>query len=411
MGSEASRTGVEGRMLELAGRLVEVEAPAHWSNARLEAWLDWAGGRPDLEAAILEYAYSVTAQAHAKDLIKDLRGRTRFRMDLTEAMLQGALAFAPGGGRPEVIEAGPALDAFVARHRGREAARAAAAALQSRLQAVMDAILRCEGEPEACADPLRNTSLARAAEAARAGGASDAMILDAIALAHAGHADWPCGLEDATSGLAIAFGEPAALALAGWATGAVVAARDRAHAEAIAEAAALPRAGVDLAAFWGDAGYDLAGLQAGVALAASALAAQHDGPSLVALAGLGDWLMAQGLDYDSDAGRATALALFEAARAAVGDARLGLVSDPELALRLGARLDALPGAGPVALAEAADGEIQRVLSDPALRGLAALGAPRDEVAEWLLGARSLAEAPGAGRRALLARGFTTHEIE
>jgi ribonucleoside-diphosphate reductase alpha chain len=131
----------------------------------------------------------------------------------------------------------------------------------------------------------------------------------------------------------------------------------------------------------------------------------------VALAGLGDWLMAQGLDYDSDAGRATALALFEAARAAVGDARLGLVSDPELALRLGARLDALPGAGPVALAEAADGEIQRVLSDAALRGLAALGAPRDEVAEWLLGARSLAEAPGAGRRALLARGFTTHEIE
>jgi ribonucleoside-diphosphate reductase alpha chain len=122
----------------------------------------------------------------------------------------------------------------------------------------MDAILRCEGEPEACADPLRNTSLARAAEAARAGGASDAMILDAIALARAGHADWPCDLEDATSGLAIAFGDPAALALASWATGAVLAARDRAHAEAIAEAAALPRAGVDLAAFWGDAGYDLA---------------------------------------------------------------------------------------------------------------------------------------------------------
>src|SRR5436190_18752294 len=102
MGSEASRTGVEGRMLELAGRLVEVEAPAHWPNARLEAWLDWAGGRPDLEAVILECAYGLTAQAQARELIADLRGRTRFRMDLTEAMLQGALAFGAGRARPQV---------------------------------------------------------------------------------------------------------------------------------------------------------------------------------------------------------------------------------------------------------------------------------------------------------------------
>ena len=58
MGSEASRTGIEGRTLELAGRLVEVEAPTHWTDARLEAWLDWAdqlpGDWPNLAPAALQ---------------------------------------------------------------------------------------------------------------------------------------------------------------------------------------------------------------------------------------------------------------------------------------------------------------------------------------------------------------------
>ena len=46
--SETSRAGIEGRILELGDRLVEVEAPAHFTNARVEAWIDWAGGRTDL---------------------------------------------------------------------------------------------------------------------------------------------------------------------------------------------------------------------------------------------------------------------------------------------------------------------------------------------------------------------------
>src|SRR4051812_18588055 len=86
MGKERSRAGIEGRTLELAGRVVEVEAPAHFSNARVEAWIDWAGGRTDLAAAMLEQAYALAGKAQAKGLTADLRSRTRFRDAIAEAM-------------------------------------------------------------------------------------------------------------------------------------------------------------------------------------------------------------------------------------------------------------------------------------------------------------------------------------
>ena len=174
MDSEASRAGIEGRILELGDRLVEVEAPAHFSNARVEAWIDWAGGQTDLATAILQYAYGLAGKAQAKGLTKDLKTRTRFREAITEAMLLGVVAISPGRAPLKVLEPGAAaLERMTASHRGREAAQAAAGLVSARLQSVMDAVLRCEGGPEACADPARNTSLARAAEAARAAGAPD----------------------------------------------------------------------------------------------------------------------------------------------------------------------------------------------------------------------------------------------
>src|SRR5581483_11562291 len=66
----------------------------------------------------------------------------------------------------------------------------AAHELTRRMQAVMDAILRCDGDPAACADPQANPSLARAAEAVRTAGAPDALILEAIALARSGESVW-----------------------------------------------------------------------------------------------------------------------------------------------------------------------------------------------------------------------------
>ena len=48
---------------------------------------------------------------------------------------------------------------------------------------MVSAVVRCEGDRAACADPLANPALARAVRAAREAGAGDALLLDAIALA------------------------------------------------------------------------------------------------------------------------------------------------------------------------------------------------------------------------------------
>ena len=105
----------------------------------------------------------------------------------------------------------------------------------------MDAVLRCEGD----AAGLRRSrgaipSLARAAEAARAAGAPDALILEAIALARAGETlggraaaprRRPCAWLSSPATRA----DEADRAAAAWATGAVVAgAGRRAAAERIA---------------------------------------------------------------------------------------------------------------------------------------------------------------------------------
>ena len=417
MGSEATRAGIEGRTLELGDRLVEVEAPAHFTNARVEAWIDWAGGRTDLAMAIQEHAYDLAGKAQAKGLTKDLRARTRFREAIGEAMLLGVIALKAAGAPLKVLEAGDAaLERLEAAHRGRDAARAAAGVLGDRLQAVMDAVSRCEGDRATCADPARNTSLARAAEAARAVGAADHTILDAIALTRAGVTAWSCaapGVAPTTPVVTVARGD--ALARTAWTTGRVIAAHDDANAAAIAEAAALPTAGVELMAFWRDDAFDAAAFSAKVTLAALALAAEVDGPVLIALGGLGDWLVAHGFDYDSDDARQAARNLYVSVRQATEhqnlDIRFGLVSDPELALRLGARLDAAPWNGPVTVAETADGETVRVLSEAAILGLAALDADLDAARTAILGHRSFAEAPGIDAQALAARGFTSLEIE
>src|SRR5581483_6239185 len=57
-----------------------------------------------------------------------------------------------------------------------------------------------------------------------------------------------------------------------------------------------------------------------------------------------------------------------------------------------------------------DGETVRVLSEAAVRGLALAGVDAAEAHALLHGRADLAEAPGVHHAALLARGFTDHEI-
>jgi ribonucleoside-diphosphate reductase alpha chain len=434
MDSQAIPGGFEDRALELADRVITARAPASWTDARVEAWIDWAGGAADLEEAIAEFVETLTRRAQAKGLVKDGAARSAFREALAAALVSGAAAIgaAPQSRSPAIVEAervtaAPALRELVAAWRGEQAAAAAAAELSLRLQAVIDAVLRCEGDPAACADPAKNASLARAARAARQAGAPPSLILEAVALARAGESEWRASAPEATSdGLRLVVaaapesldGELGrALALAVHATGAVAVAPSRAAAEALADTPRAVRGGVDLMAFWTDDRFDIDRFEKTVALLALALAAASGGPALLGLAGLGDWLAAHGLDYDSEAGRETARELYRAAAAAVRASGaplkggVAVFSDPELSLRLGGGdLAAGPFSGAVKPSQTADGEIVRVLSDAALRGVSALELDGAELRADLLGRGELREAPGIDHRALAARGFTDHEI-
>jgi ribonucleoside-diphosphate reductase alpha chain len=283
----------------------------------------------------------------------------------------------------------------------------------------MDAIARCEGDADACGDPAANPSLARAAESARSAGASDAMILDAMALARAGEALWDAQAEfEAGEGVAVIAEVEApsrTLAACAWETGQVIAAFSSHAAEAIAAHWRPTRGAVDLAAFGAGDAFDHQAFDAAVRLATLALAATG-GPVALGLAGLADWLMAQGIAYDTDEARLAARELYLRARevsmkAAPMTGGLAVFDDPELALRLGgATAGAAPGLGAVTVAETEDGAITRVLSEAALRGLAGLGADVAAARGFTLGHLALDDAPGINHETLHAKGFTEHEI-
>ena len=321
---------IERRMLERASRVVEVLAPPAWTNARLEAWLDWLGEDADLPAAVFRYAESLVAKGDAKGLFETARARAAFRRDLGAAMLAGKIAIsdprldvAPPVLVTDEVKARAALSALRARRRGAKAARAAVGQLGGRLQAVMDSILRCEGDPAACADPNKNANLARSAEAARAGGATDAMIMDAIDLAKAGESEWIMVGPDHDDGgdpeLVVVAESSALDALAGaaWETGSVAAALNAAGATSLTAAWGGVRGAVSLPAFGLADAFDGEAFSAAVALLSTALAAAADQrPASLGLAGVADWLAAQGAAYDSDEGRSAIRDIYRQAASA-----------------------------------------------------------------------------------------------
>ena len=422
---------IERRLLERATGMVEVLAPQAWTDAQVEAWLDWAGGDTDLPAAIFAKADAIAAAADKRELFADSAAGASFRRDLIVALLSGKLALGGAASESDVRKTSSESADFVAtltdvrRARRRQLATyAGTVELARRLEAVMDSIARCEGDPVACADPQSNMSLARAAEAARGAGATDAMIIDAIALAKAGEHVWDIGIEpepapDVMIIAALSDGASPtakrALALCAWDTGQVVAdlALDQANAPIIE--GSIPRAVISLMAFGNGDTFNQDGFDSTVGLAAAALAAQG-GPAAIGLAGLADWLMAQGLAYDSNEGRQAARQIFLRVKTVLGhlpklDGGLAVFDDPELALRLGgASPDVTPSGGPVTVAQTADGEITRVLSEAALQGLAVFGADAWSARAHWLGTQSLADAPTINHATLQAKGFTEHEL-
>jgi ribonucleoside-diphosphate reductase alpha chain len=515
--SDAAQVPLANRLVERANTVIEVLAPENWTTARVEAWLDWADAQADLgesdpianadeplQAALAggpdRYARRLAARGLAAGLFGSPADAARFRDELLGAMLAGVAA--PGGpaarepAEPPVIdlaamEFNPALAAHLAVHRHDLAAQDAATAVGARLQAVMDAVARCEGSADACADVGRNLALARAARVAREAGASDTLLALAIGLARAGEVEWraapaeprrlPALLLRGTRSQ-VEAGDPAAAraSAAAWETGEVVLVFDARDAEAAARGPSAPRAAIDLGCFRSPTGFDADGLANAARLWTVALdleIADHGAdliwrPLALTLTGIGEYVVEQGQAYGSEAAQKTAADVFALASAAAISAsaelaaRLGpysafdqdrdahleglkrraglcgpsapgrlaaqmfaaaakagagsglrnaeitaLYADPPLSLRLGgASLGASAWAGPIALAETADGAIVRLLSDSAAQGVRRLGGEVDAAVLALLGHRSLIDAPHINPAALHERGFTDHEI-
>ncbi|HEY0600957.1 TSCPD domain-containing protein [Brevundimonas sp.] len=393
------------REIERADRLSTVRAPESWPDAQVEAWLDWAEG----QGFVLEGDDPLAdAAARFADGL-GLRGAPAD--ELAATLLLGlatpAVPLATWPGRLDLSD--PAADRRLRAEMGaRRAARLAANAVEAAaasLQAVADAVSRCEGPPGDCADPARNPALARAAAAARRTGATDADILRAVA-------GEPCEVGPLAAPVfaplvaladrdLIAAGAPAAqLAAEAAMDGDLILTFDAEAADALSEASSRPAVVVSLPTL-----HALAAEQFGTALSALvALWCRAYGearPSL-GLGGLAD------VAVTGDLAEAEALAADLAELTVEDGAPSGLfVDDPEANLRLGLT----PFSAAADVFETHDGGIERRLRPSLAAAIARAGGDIESAERHLLGRRTLAGAPGIDHAALRARGLTDLELE
>ncbi|KRA61309.1 ribonucleotide reductase [Caulobacter sp. Root656] len=495
--ASAPRLGL--REIERSDAVIEVLTPEDWPDARVEAWLDWVArdrndGVIDAEAPLgggpARYADHLAQSGLSDGLFGDAADASAFRDALLATMLTGVASPASAAMAPlrlpdiGEIEFRRAAEGHLAHWRSARLAAKAAARLDAALAQVGDAVQRCHGDAKACADPSKNSALGRAARRARDLGADDRMILDAIALAGAPRtgliepdAKAPAPLVASASRQGVAAVDEAAsfAAQVGWETSALVLALSPEDAEDLARGAPV-RAAIDVTAFQHGEAFDTAGFNQVVSLWATALEIERgDRPAEIGLAGVGDWLLTQGLSAAGDLGRDAASALWalavgaalsasaeaaaalgadpafaqerqavlrslaerrvraaalrsplasEAAAAlavAHGLARkhglrssrlVAAFADPEAALRLGGKpLGAAAAAAPVSTAQTADGLLVPTFSAASHICLTEAGADFDAARRHAMGHGSLADSPAIDHTVLQARGFTAHEIE
>ena len=337
-----------GRLIERPGGLVETLAPRAWTSAQVEAWLDWLDGVDSLEdvtglppsplsglldGALERYARRLTARGLSSNIFDTPEDAAAFRDQIAAGVAAGVVA--PGGplgpfAPPPRSLTDPALrldaEQRLAALRLRRTAEDAAPLLASRLQAVMDSVTRCEGDPAACADPRHNLALGRAARGARDAGASDQLLIRAIALARAGETTWTAAPVDPPARAAplLAVAPATALAdsresgrwaaLTAWETGELIIALSEADARAAHRALSAPVAAISAEPFWNGENFDAAGFADIVRLWTVALDL-HLGPAspargvAVTVAGIGELLVRRGLAFGSPEGRAAAAAI------------------------------------------------------------------------------------------------------
>ncbi|MFN4040386.1 MAG: TSCPD domain-containing protein [Brevundimonas sp.] len=383
-----SRSPLESREIERPNGVVRLRVPADWTQARIDAWLDWAEMHAlptDQTDRLLGGAPAAWADTLAEGVQADA---------LVSAVRAGLIApAAHAQPKPVLLDLSRQDDAARLRMHAAEIAadkraQGALAALQRALEAVTDAVDRCEGAPGDCADPARNPALMRAALAARRCGASDLDIRRAAlgerpALISSATPRAPLVVLSADLDEAATADLPALLLESG-----AVLTTDAAIAQAFTNPAQAQIA-VALSV--------LAGLSAQDTAARLVDLARHAGGSTLALYGLADWALTQA--KPAEAAQALGEALTTAGVAAVPD------QDAETALRLGLAAFDLRDAF-----ETADDEIAWRVRPSVARALSHAGADLEAAERHLFGRRTLAGAPGVDHDGLRARGFTDLEL-
>jgi ribonucleoside-diphosphate reductase alpha chain len=441
----------DARPIERADTVANILAPRGWTSARVEAWLDWADALPsDYPAAGLppaltadgrveplldggpdRYAKRAAAWGLALGVFSGPDEAAAFRADLVALMVGGALTMAtqrPFGCRVLPFGHDPAQAPPLRLPALAELPFAMEGSPTPATVAVRDAIARCEGDIEACADPAMNHTLARAALAARAAGVAEAEIADAIALARAA---LPAELLGAPGRPLIAHGgrdevggeERAAIAAAvlGWRTGTLTLAFTERDALLMAGAAIAPGAFINLTELREDDALEAAVRIGIVALdievsagfsadPADAYRRRDRRPLAISLAGLAERLVAEGLAFASDEGRqrAAALTALIAAAATMAsvelaarlspyprfeDERAVVIEELERRRRL---VDDLEGPTAARASELLAGAHDALTGGGALRNGQLLGPADDREAGLRLGGICLGDAPGRG---------------
>nr|WP_314429232.1 TSCPD domain-containing protein [uncultured Brevundimonas sp.] len=483
----AATVALDPRLIERPGAMTPTLAPADWSDARVEAWLDWAQSLPtDLPASAValdedhaawlgggadNWVHRLGTWGHELGLFDSAEEVEIFTDELWASLLLG-LAAPQTRQTPSSVpsclsltEPGAArsLADLTAARRGERLAGRAAEALADALKGVANAVDRCEGPREACADPVANPALARAALIARRCGASDADIIRAVEgeiqtvalAAPAAHVLTPVlAPRDA-----IASGGPEALAVAAAAlegdlaltftprdaetlTDSVLEARVALNLPALAAVAGehFNEALGDLTRLW------VVALEIETAISASSPRRDAVRPIALGLSGLADWTIAANAESPTALAAAAGACVSAAASAASTDlaALLGrcaewdaasdevvdatvqrgqdtkalkrcgrrhaaislFVRDPELELRLGASPFAATD-----LFQTEDGETERRLRPSLSRAIVRAGGDVESAERRLFGRRTLVGAPGVNHSALRDLGFTDVELE
>jgi len=442
----------DARLVERADAVVEIVAPGAWTTGRIEAWLDWGeelpsdyppidlppeiapegeidpvlGGGPD------RYARRAAAWGWALGAFESVSDAVTFRSGVVTLMARGVLSVANQtafGCRAWAFGADPAQAPPSRLANLADLGPGASPAPSPAIAAIADAIARCEGDLDACADPAMNQTLARAALAARSSGIADADIADAMALARAGlEAGLLAGRPAPTVVLAgreaIEAADPAALRAAaiGWRRGDLTVAFGERDAALLERARIAPRALINVLAERDDGALEAAIRLAALALDIEVSAGFCDDPAAayrrrdfrplaIGLAGVSERLVAEGLAFASEDGRRRAGALTALAAAAACAAsrqladRLGpypefaaeretLIRDLDRRRTLAAELGADPAARRAAelFAETA----QALLDGGTMRNAQLVTSLPDPEAALRLGALSVGDAPWPG---------------